>query len=124
MSDSFYQQYQDPRWQRKKYEIMAQRNWVCEWCGAKDRQLHVHHGYYEKDRAVWDYPNDSLYCLCDPCHRKANANKRDAQRALARIHPKHLSECMRRIDAFKQTLDDSDTGHFQVASLFRQEDHQ
>ena len=108
MSDFFREQYQDVRWQKKKYEVMEERHWTCEWCGAKNRQLRVHHGYYERGLAVWDIPNDCLYCLCGPCNYKADTRKRNAQRALARIHPKHLSDCTRRLGTFKQGIDDKE----------------
>lgn len=102
--NDFFVQYKDPRWQRKKYKIMEQRSWQCEWCRTTDHQLRVHHAYYERGKMVWEYPDDSLYCLCDRCHKKANELKRHAQRILARIHPKYLNECARRISAFKEAI--------------------
>ena len=33
--------------------------------------MHVHHGYYEKGLAPWEYPEQSLHCLCEKCHKKA-----------------------------------------------------
>jgi 5-methylcytosine-specific restriction endonuclease McrA len=59
-----------PNWQRKRLEIMQRANFRCEWCGTDGVTLNVHHSYYEKDKAPWDYPDESLHCLCEPCHKK------------------------------------------------------
>ena len=38
---------------------------------SKDETLHVHHLYYEKNKAPWDYPEEALQCLCENCHKEA-----------------------------------------------------
>jgi len=63
----------DPRWQRKRLEIMERDQWRCVECGEGSTELQVHHRYYEKDREPWEYPDPSLVTLCDPCHEKAEA---------------------------------------------------
>lgn len=56
----------DPRWQRKRLEILNRDDFKCFWCGDKDNTLHVHHEYYEGD--PWDVDNDGLTTLCSECH--------------------------------------------------------
>lgn len=59
-----------PEWQRKKAEIMQRDNFICQVCGAKDKQLHVHHTYYDKNLHYWEYPDYMLITLCCNCHHK------------------------------------------------------
>ena len=66
----YKKQYLDPRWQKKRLEILEKANWQCEICGNKDKTLHVHHKSYISGRDVWDYPDEDLMCLCEDCHKK------------------------------------------------------
>jgi len=70
---TYTEQLKDPRWQRKRLEIMERADFTCEDCDATDITLHIHHGYYEKGFAPWEYPQESLHCLCEACHEKAQA---------------------------------------------------
>jgi hypothetical protein len=65
----------DPRWQKKRLKVMELVNFTCEDCGTDTETLNVHHSYYEKGLAPWDYPDQSLHCLCDDCHKKAEDHK-------------------------------------------------
>jgi len=65
---SYSDKLKHPFWQKKRLEILERDNWKCRICQTKDKTLHVHHGYYEKDKNPWDYPNESLSVLCDDCH--------------------------------------------------------
>ena len=66
--DPYAELLRDPRWQKKRLEILQRDSWTCRSCGASDRPLHVHHTWYERERAPWDYPEDSLVALCEECH--------------------------------------------------------
>jgi hypothetical protein len=58
----------DPRWQRKRLEIMERDDWQCQECGDKATTLNVHHRRYVKGCKPWEYEDDDLVCLCQPCH--------------------------------------------------------
>lgn len=60
----------DPRWQRKRLEVFNRYRFACARCGDGITQLHVHHRYYEKGLAPWDYPDSALICLCRRCHER------------------------------------------------------
>lgn len=61
--------YLDPRWQRKRLEILQRADFSCENCHATQKTLHVHHVYYTNDaEGPWDYPEHALVALCDDCH--------------------------------------------------------
>lgn len=66
----FFEAYKDPRWQRKRLEIMNRAGFECERCGESQKTLNVHHGCYFKDRKPWDYPDALLHCWCEVCHDK------------------------------------------------------
>jgi 5-methylcytosine-specific restriction endonuclease McrA len=57
----------DPRWQKKRFEILTRDNWTCCSCGAKDRNLQVHHLVYAR-HDPWEYDNECLQTLCEDCH--------------------------------------------------------
>lgn len=65
---TYSEKLQDPRWQKKRLEILERDGWACQRCGAKDKTLHVHHRLYLKKRDPWDYPGTLLLTLCSTCH--------------------------------------------------------
>lgn len=58
----------DPRWQKKRLEVMQRDNFTCQHCGAQDKELQVHHLIYHKDYKPWEYQSDELITLCRKCH--------------------------------------------------------
>jgi hypothetical protein len=58
----------DPRWQRKRLEILNLHNFSCQDCGDSTSELHIHHVYYARGKDPWDYKTDHLKCLCSKCH--------------------------------------------------------
>mgnify|MGYP001454581542 CR=1 FL=1 len=69
MADKTYlEKLKDPRWQKKRLEILNRDNWRCRACEADDEELHVHHISYITDDP-WDEDNDNLVTLCSECHK-------------------------------------------------------
>lgn len=60
----------DPRWQKRRLDILSLHKFTCEECGDKERTLHVHHCYYISGKSPWDYPDDALKSLCAYCHKE------------------------------------------------------
>ena len=58
----------DPRWQKKRLEIMDRDGFKCGYCPNTHITLHVHHKYYLPNADPWDYPNEALITLCENCH--------------------------------------------------------
>ncbi len=80
----FTQQYQHPNWQKKRLEVLEAANYTCAKCKAQEKQLHVHHLYYEKGRNVWEYDGQQeLMVVCFDCHEEIHARKELADRLLA-----------------------------------------
>jgi len=65
----------DPRWQRKRLEILGRDNFSCTSCGANDKTLHVHHKKYKKGSRPWEYESSELHTLCKDCHANNHALK-------------------------------------------------
>lgn len=64
----------DPRWQKRKSEILNRDNFTCQLCGDKKTTLHVHHKYYLEGKLPWEYKSDILITLCENCHSWIHKN--------------------------------------------------
>lgn len=65
---TYVEKLKDPRWQKKRLEILSADNWTCQNCDSKEKTLHVHHKIYIKGRQPWDYSDSNFITLCDKCH--------------------------------------------------------
>lgn len=65
---SYAEKLKDPRWQKKRLEILERDGWKCRRCQNKDDTLNVHHLIYEAKKAPWEYPPALLISLCTKCH--------------------------------------------------------
>lgn len=66
---TYKDQLKNPKWQRKRLEVLELNDFTCQQCGSKENELHVHHLTYIKNRKVWEYHSDSLICICASCHK-------------------------------------------------------
>jgi hypothetical protein len=73
---TYAEKLRDPRWQRKRLEIMSRDDFKCQRCQTKTNTLNVHHRAYLKNRDPWDYQDHMLTTLCQPCHERTEANLR------------------------------------------------
>jgi 5-methylcytosine-specific restriction endonuclease McrA len=69
---TYAEKLKDPRWQKKRLEVLNRDGFACTECGNKTETLHVHHLYYITNRDPWDYPNWALRTLCSECHEFEN----------------------------------------------------
>lgn len=65
---SYSKKLQNPNWQRKRLEILSRDNFKCISCASTDKELHVHHRWYESGKEIWDYPDACFETLCHECH--------------------------------------------------------
>jgi len=68
MTTTYSEKLRDPRWQKKRLEILNRDEWECRRCLDKETTLHVHHVYYEDGKEPWEYPDKALVTLCATCH--------------------------------------------------------
>lgn len=67
---SYVQRLRDPRWQRKRLEIMNRDDFRCRLCGESEATLNVHHLWYRREADPWDYPDTALVTTCGGCHEE------------------------------------------------------
>jgi hypothetical protein len=72
---TYHEQLRDPRWQRKRLEILNAADFKCSdaGCGNADNELNVHHSAYLRGVPVWEHPDELLHCLCCECHKERQA---------------------------------------------------
>lgn len=65
MAKSEYaQKLKDPRWQKRRLQILERDHWECQQCFSSESTLHVHHRYYVEAGEPWEYPDSALVTLC------------------------------------------------------------
>lgn len=74
---NYSQLLKDPRWQKKRLEIMQRDQFKCIKCNDNESELHVHHITYLKNLKPWEYPDSILVTLCNNCHHKVHNAKED-----------------------------------------------
>lgn len=57
----------DPRWKKKRLEILKRDNYTCTSCD-RTRYLQVHHLVY-KNAPPWKSEDKDLITLCQKCHK-------------------------------------------------------
>jgi hypothetical protein len=75
----------DPRWQRRRLEVLEKASWTCSECAENLRTLHVHHLRYIKGNSPWDYDDVDLAVLCDKCHDRWHRTMKDLEFSIARM---------------------------------------
>lgn len=58
----------DPRWQKKRLQVLKKHKFQCQYCRDRESTLHVHHLRYADSRNPWDSPLVDLTCVCNICH--------------------------------------------------------
>ncbi|MFA5300864.1 MAG: hypothetical protein WC389_21955 [Lutibacter sp.] len=72
----------DPRWQRKRLEILNRDNFTCIICNDSKSNLQVHHKYYIKSLDPWEYDSFAYLTLCEDCHKDIEIKKEMLNRFL------------------------------------------
>ena len=67
---TYSEQLKDPRWQKKRLEILSRDNFTCQKCGDEKTTLHIHHKSYVSGKKAWEYESDYLITLCSLCHKE------------------------------------------------------
>jgi hypothetical protein len=81
---SYAELLKDPRWQKKRLEIMERDEWTCQECGDTKATLTVHHKSYRmvngKFVDIWDYQGEDFITLCQMCHDKEEQSLKNYSR--------------------------------------------
>jgi hypothetical protein len=82
---SYSDKLKDPKWQQKRLRVFEKAGFRCGRCHVETKMLHVHHAYYEKGVKPWEYPDESLHCLCVDCHEHVQQISSLLQREIGTI---------------------------------------
>lgn len=66
MANNYSEKLKDPRWQRKRLEVLQRDNFTCSCCGDDKSTLHVHHVKYNGE--PWEVDSSLLVTFCELCH--------------------------------------------------------
>jgi len=86
----YLEKLRDPRWQKKRLQILERDLFSCRICGDSESPLNVHHLYYCRNRAPWDYPHWALISLCEECHSNDENRDKTDWEALLEIFTNNL----------------------------------
>lgn len=75
MNKTYSEKLRDPRWQKKRLEILSRDGFKCSLCGDSKNTLHVHHFTYNNGGEPWDHESYQLTTLCESCHEKEETLK-------------------------------------------------
>lgn len=81
---AYIEKLKDPRWQKRRLEILERDKWRCVDCGDTERTLHVHHYWYEGSEP-WEHPDESMATLCEECHDIETGSGKKEEQELIRI---------------------------------------
>lgn len=63
---TYAEKLKDPRWQKKRLEILSANDFKCQFCGDTETTLHVHHFVYSGE--PWEAEDGDLTTICEDCH--------------------------------------------------------
>ena len=72
--ERYYKKLEDPRWIKRKNEVIEANKCKCYLCGSSTN-LQVHHKVYVKGKEPWDYDDSDLVVLCEKCHNMVHQNE-------------------------------------------------
>jgi len=99
----YSKKFKDPRWQKRRLEVLEKYGFECVNCGDDQNTLHVHHTHYIKGRNPWEYSDDELIVFCDKCHKAWHDAKRIIDEAVGGIH---IAEDLIRIAGYAMAMND------------------
>lgn len=80
---TYWEKLRDPRWQKRRLQIMEAVQFSCQDCGDDKATLNVHHKIYRKGANPWEYRDDELECLCERCHEEKHRQRAALNQILA-----------------------------------------
>lgn len=116
-SKKYSDQLRDPRWQRKRLEVLSRENFRCQECYSTERTLHVHHVLYRRDALPWEYADNELIVLCETCHESWHEDLSALTRALGTLTHYHREELIGYAEALHAFMGPVKQLRTQIAAL-------
>lgn len=79
MKRSYQEKLRDSKWQERRLRLLDKAQWKCDLCDCErpSAGLQVHHPVYLTGLDPWEYPDELVTVLCEPCHIQRQAIERD-----------------------------------------------
>lgn len=88
---TYAQKLKDPRWQKKRLEILDRDDFKCQNCHTTTESLHVHHIAYTNGEP-WEINADLLITLCENCHETETVElKKSSQNLISAVKSKSFN---------------------------------
>lgn len=81
---TYAEKLKDPRWQKKRLQILSRDKWKCKKCRDTETTLNVHHLEYNGD--PWETENKKLVTLCEDCHKQVESLKDECDYEFLKIY--------------------------------------
>lgn len=117
---TYAEKLRDPRWQKKRLEIMQRDGFRCVSCLSDIDTLHIHHLRYQFGLNPWEYDNDFLVTLCESCHSGHEQLKYNLAQYFTRANPEVVAELLRAIFSASRRRNDFQHGRCNLNSLIEQ----
>jgi len=73
---AYSEKLKDPRWQKKRLEILERDNWQCQSTGLRNEPLIVHHLRYFPNLDPWEYDEKYLLTISEDEHKRLHGKNR------------------------------------------------
>lgn len=87
---------------------MSERFFTCEHCGDRDEPQNVHHSFYRKGFAPWEYENDAFVLLCEICHDAVHGPRKAVEEDLIKEASKYTAETLALLVAALKAINQRD----------------
>ena len=67
MAKTYTSKLKNPKWQKKRLEILNRDNFTCRYCKDTETELQIHHLKYTEVQPHLE-PSENLITLCCDCH--------------------------------------------------------
>lgn len=95
---TYSEKLKDPRWQKKRLEIMQRDEFTCSVCGDTESPLVIHH--YKYDGEPWEVDDEYLATMCWNCHEEEHTLIEAARKQLKELTCAMDSETLININYF------------------------
>jgi len=82
---TYAEKLKDPRWQKKRLEVMERDCFKCQICDDHTSTLQVHHKSYDFGKEPLDYELHNFTTLCIPCHELEELAKSKLKELVLRL---------------------------------------
>lgn len=101
---TYQEKLKDPRWQKRRLEILERDKFTCQECQSTKKELHVHHRRYRKKMMPWDHKDHDLITYCTDCHKLMTKLRRELDDLLGTMNIEEIGTLGLFLDHTLQSL--------------------